>query len=187
MLALFSGSPYIPPSASSEGGEIDLRPHLTNTCLQTDAYGAPTPPEELVKLFWELEGLTAVQSTITGGFEDAGRVDREWLDMTFAKVGEVVGESVKAGAECGSFGLQLVPNAFEVRVISPGENPQLTDPKPDFRCGPPPFILRNIPCPTTAAHPDRDAARVQCVARLSPVRRPSPTAAAQDVQGSHPN
>ena len=43
-----------------------------------------------------------------------GKIDRRWLDQTFAKVGEVVAESVKAGAECGSFGLQLVPNAFEV-------------------------------------------------------------------------
>jgi len=114
MLALFSGSPYVPPSSSRAGNEIDLRPHLTNTCFQTDAYGAPATPEELVKLFWELEGLTAMQSTATGAYESAGTIDREWLDQTFAKVGEVVAESVRAGAECGSFGLQLIPNAFEV-------------------------------------------------------------------------
>lgn len=117
MLALFSGSPYVPPSSSAEGSEIDLRPHLTNTCLQTDDYGAPKPPEELIKLFWELEGLNAFQCTSTGGTEDMGKVDKEWLEQTFAKVGEVVADSVRAGAECGSFGLQLVPNAFEVRFL----------------------------------------------------------------------
>lgn len=36
------------------------------------------------------------------------------MDKTFAKVGDVVAETVKAGAECGSFGLQFMPNAFEV-------------------------------------------------------------------------
>jgi tubulin--tyrosine ligase len=53
-------------------------------------------------------------STEGEGYESRGKIDRKWLDETFIKVGEVVAESVKAGAECGSFGLQLVPNAFEV-------------------------------------------------------------------------
>jgi tubulin--tyrosine ligase len=82
--------------------------------MQTDAFGAPAPPEELVKLFWELEGLDALSDTPEGEYKSRGKIDRTWLDQTFAKVGEVVAESVKAGAECGSFGLQLVPNAFEV-------------------------------------------------------------------------
>lgn len=51
-------------------------------------------------------------------YDSRGKVDRSWLDATFAKVGEVVAESVKAGAECGSFGLQLVPNAFEVSLTT---------------------------------------------------------------------
>jgi hypothetical protein len=51
-------------------------------------------------------------------YKSKGKVDRSWLDATFAKVGEVVAESVKAGAECGSFGLQLVPNAFEVSLTT---------------------------------------------------------------------
>lgn len=81
--------------------------------IQTDAFGAPAPPEELVKLFWELKGLDALTDT-PDGYESRGRIDQDWLDQTFAKVGEVIGESLKAGAECGSFGLQLMPNAFEV-------------------------------------------------------------------------
>ncbi|WVO19489.1 uncharacterized protein IAS62_000775 [Cryptococcus decagattii] len=119
MLALFSGSPYTPPKPT-KNGPLDLRPHLTNTCLQTDAYGAPAPPEELVKLFWELEGLSALSCSSTpssnGNYSylRRGEVTKEWLDKTFAKVGDVVAETVKAGAECGSFGLQFMPNAFEI-------------------------------------------------------------------------
>ncbi|EIW71443.1 hypothetical protein TREMEDRAFT_42822 [Tremella mesenterica DSM 1558] len=111
MLALFSGSPYTLPS-SRQGQELDLRPHLTNTCLQTDAWGAPAPPEELVKLFWELEGLDAL--SYDSKYRSRGRITQSWLEDTFCQVGEVIGESVKAGAECGSFGLQLIPNAFEI-------------------------------------------------------------------------
>ncbi|WWC95696.1 hypothetical protein V866_002561 [Kwoniella sp. B9012] len=114
MLALFSGSPYTPPRSSEEGEELDLRPHLTNTCLQTDSFGAPAPPEELVKLFWELEGLDALSSAKDGKCESKGKVSKEWLEAVFNKSGEVVSEAVKAGAECGSFGLQFMPNAFEI-------------------------------------------------------------------------
>ncbi|WVF68366.1 hypothetical protein IAT40_003131 [Kwoniella sp. CBS 6097] len=138
MLALFSGSPYTHPSSSDD--ELDLRPHLTNTCLQTDAYGAPTPPAELVKLFWELEGLTALSPGPKGEYENRGTVDREWLDQTFAKCGEVVAEAVKAGAECGSFGLQLMPNAFEIF----GVDLILTFPENNSTATP----STNIPIPT---------------------------------------
>ncbi|WRT69820.1 uncharacterized protein IL334_006811 [Kwoniella shivajii] len=114
MLALFSGSPYASPVSSSDGEEMDLKPHLTNTCLQTDAFGAPAPPEELVKLFWELEGLDALSLSRGGKYEPKGKVTKEWLEKVFEKSGEVISEAVKAGAECGSFGLQFMPNAFEI-------------------------------------------------------------------------
>ncbi|WVW87061.1 hypothetical protein I302_109118 [Kwoniella bestiolae CBS 10118] len=114
MLALFSGSPYTSPRSSKEGEELDLRPHLTNTCLQTDSFGAPAPPEELVKLFWELEGLDALSSTKDGKYQTRGKVTNQWLEAVFAKSGEVISEAIKAGAECGSFGLQFMPNAFEI-------------------------------------------------------------------------
>lgn len=47
--------------------------------------------------------------------ESKGKINKAWLDKVFEKVGVVLDESVKAGVECGSFGLQLMPNAFEVR------------------------------------------------------------------------
>lgn len=68
------------------------------------------PGADLVKTFDELLGLTALDEH--GNL--IGVITQEWLDSTFATVGDVVAESVKAGVECGSFALQLVPNAFEV-------------------------------------------------------------------------
>jgi hypothetical protein len=83
----------------------------------------PSPPEELVKLFWELDGLNALSHSGTASgdvqYASQGVVSREWLDETFEKVGAVIAESIKAGVECGSFGLQLMPNAFEVRNSHP--------------------------------------------------------------------
>lgn len=38
MLALFSGSSYASPTSSDD---LDLRPHLTNTCLQVRSMWAP--------------------------------------------------------------------------------------------------------------------------------------------------
>jgi tubulin--tyrosine ligase len=77
------------------------------------------PSEELVKLFWELERLDALllPAHWGGRYESGVKVGKEWLEGTFERVGEVVAESLKAGVECGSCGLQLVPNAFEVRQI----------------------------------------------------------------------
>lgn len=115
LLALFSSDPYTHPTADSTWDEDALRPHLTNTCLQTDALGETKPVEELVKLFWELEGLSAL-SRDEKGYVARGRVNKDWLEGTFGRVGEVIAESVKAGVECGSFGLQLMPNAFEVSL-----------------------------------------------------------------------
>lgn len=138
LLALFSADAYTHPtsrsaSSDTEDAETDieaaLRPHLTNTCLQTDAYGAPIREEGLVKLFWELEGMDTLHLPSTPHVEGdeaepkvrkTGKVDKPWLDEVFRRVGVVLDESVKAGVECGSFGLQLMPNAFEVSLASSG-------------------------------------------------------------------
>ncbi|ORX37578.1 tubulin-tyrosine ligase family-domain-containing protein [Kockovaella imperatae] len=109
VLALFSGSPYVHPTSSN----LNLQAHLTNTCLQTDAFGALAPPEELIKLYWDLDGMSALNRT-NGDYGNMGKVDKQWLEDTFERVGEVISESVKAGAECGSFNLQFMPNAFEI-------------------------------------------------------------------------
>lgn len=69
------------------------------------------PPEHLVKLFWELEGQTILSSDNS---REPMKIDKRWLETVFEGAGNVIAETVKAAAECGSFGLQLMPNAFEV-------------------------------------------------------------------------
>jgi tubulin--tyrosine ligase len=61
--------------------------------------------------------MNALSLGTNGEYEERGSVGKEWLDETFKTVGEVVNESVRAGVECGSFGLQLMPNAFEVSSL----------------------------------------------------------------------
>jgi tubulin--tyrosine ligase len=121
LLALFSSDAYTHPNSSVGWDETALRPHLTNTCLQTDELGQTIPDEDLVKLFWELEGKEAMSLDAEGAYQKKGTIVTEWLERTFAKVGEVISESIRAGVECGSFGLQLMPNAFEVGPIKPIE------------------------------------------------------------------
>lgn len=100
-LALFSSLPYSPPKSAEES----LLPHLTNTCLQP-----PMSPGEVdesnVHLLWELEG----RQTTTGQTLTKDVLERIWEDC-----GRVGGEAIKAAVECGSVGLQLLPNCFEVR------------------------------------------------------------------------
>lgn len=156
MLALFAGAPFSPPSA---GGDIDLQPHLTNTCLQvsraasaggpadpqTDAFGAPVPEDDLVRLFWDLEGEDALAYQ-RGGYAPRGKITSAWLDGVFARAGDVCAEAVRAGAECGSFGLQLMPNAFEIF----GVDLVLTHPPP----GSPPDTLPRVALLEFNASPD---------------------------------
>lgn len=127
MLALFSDEAFALPSEELELDGTDLRAHLTNTCLQVSLAPSLTkrmsslyefqnaddsgPPEHLVKLFWELEGQTILSSDES---DQPKKIDRQWLDLVFEGAGNVIAETVKAAAECGSFGLQLMPNAFEV-------------------------------------------------------------------------
>jgi tubulin--tyrosine ligase len=111
MLALFADEPFALPSQDLELDGTDLRAHLTNTCLQQANDSGP--PEHLVKLFWELQGQTILSSSKEGS-KTHQKIDNAWLDSVFDSTGEVIAETVKAAAECGSFGLQLMPNAFEV-------------------------------------------------------------------------
>lgn len=140
MLALFSDKAfsYTPREGaekSDQPGELDLSAHLTNTCLQvnsscpvpcsfflsrsfilppcpqSEALGEDGPPDHLVSLFWDLAGQTALAQDDPVA---QGTITSEWLEQTFDQVGKVVAETVTAAVQCGSFGLQLLPNAFEV-------------------------------------------------------------------------
>jgi tubulin--tyrosine ligase len=92
MLALFATEPYVAPwSSSSE--EIDLRAHLTNTCLQDGTRDGS------VQAFWSLPS-------------PADRAD--WKEKVFAQICEVTGEVFEAAAKGMMMHFQTVPNAFEV-------------------------------------------------------------------------
>lgn len=64
--------------------------------------------EANVHLLWELEGRQT-----TTGLE----LTRDVLDRLWNNCGEVAGAAITAAVECGSVGLQLLPNCFEVRSI----------------------------------------------------------------------
>ncbi len=84
--------------------------------------GRDTPPDHLVHLFWDLANshgfvLDATDSSNPNAPNPRGAVSEVWLESTFQSIGKVIAEAVQAGTECGGFGLQLLPNAFEVSRI----------------------------------------------------------------------
>lgn len=126
LLALFSSEAFSMPGSSitsdSDFSVVDgdgLTPHLTNTCLQASAVDPSISLDDYVKLFWEIEGMNLLSmgtSSSRQGFESKGKITKEWLEGTFEKVGKVIAETVQGAVECGSFGMQLLENAFEVRL-----------------------------------------------------------------------
>ncbi|GMK54806.1 hypothetical protein CspeluHIS016_0113920 [Cutaneotrichosporon spelunceum] len=103
LFVLFAGVPYTHP----RGPDLDLCPHLTNVSIQTGlALGIVLPLRDMA-------GATALAHS-PEGYVSVGPVDAAWIDATFAKAGAVIAEAVRAGAECGSFNLQLMENAFEL-------------------------------------------------------------------------
>lgn len=102
LFVLFAGVPYSHPQ-----GDVDLCPHLTNVCIQDGAAPGQVLP------FWSMGGARPLAYT-WDGYEGKGLVDTAWLEATFAKSGAVIAEAVRAAAECGSFNLQLMENAFEL-------------------------------------------------------------------------
>lgn len=113
LLALFSSEPFaMPQPGALDADGNGLTAHLTNTCLQASAVDPSISLNDYVKLFWELEGKTILKE---GGIE-AETVTEEWLEDAFEQVGKVIAETIQATVECGSFGLQLLENAFEASL-----------------------------------------------------------------------
>ena len=86
ILALFSAEKYIDPSeqALDNSQDRDLRPHLTNTSLQTD-FG-----EENVRLLEELEGYKILSGNGTRSLKV------EDIQFLTAEVGKVTAEVINA-------------------------------------------------------------------------------------------
>ncbi|EPQ25849.1 uncharacterized protein PFL1_06524 [Pseudozyma flocculosa PF-1] len=113
MLALFAPLPYVRPTRETM---TDLRPHLTNTCLQSDgslAMGdAGRPKEENVWLWDDLVGCPIGD----GGAPTTARrrLTEEDVRSVKAKAVRVIGTSFEACAKAGAVHWQMWPNSFEI-------------------------------------------------------------------------
>ncbi|KAI5124716.1 hypothetical protein M0805_004322 [Coniferiporia weirii] len=101
VLALFSSEPYSKPTASHETSEaLDMRPHLTNTCLQEDQ------GERNVRLLQELVG-----SRVCSSPED--KFTEEDATSLLRQMSEILGETFKAALQMPVH-FQPLPNTFEL-------------------------------------------------------------------------
>jgi tubulin--tyrosine ligase len=111
MLALFALSEYQRPS---EDGPIDLKGHLTNTCLQGEF-----KDEGSVRRFWDLE--------------------TDSQDSIWRQICEITGDLFKAAVTVDRINFQPLPNAFEIYgldfLVSEDEQVHLLEVNayPDFK------------------------------------------------------
>ena len=95
MLALFAAQPYVAPrTADGSVGPLDLAPHLTNTCFQSEQNRKSS-----VHRFWSLND---------------GELPDRWHDKIFDQVCAVTGEVFEAAAREQPIHFQPLPNAFEI-------------------------------------------------------------------------
>ncbi|TFK57327.1 TTL-domain-containing protein [Heliocybe sulcata] len=104
ILALFASAPYRPPSHSNKEGNIDLTPHLTNTCLQ------PDHSEAHVRTLDELIGCTVLSSPDS---DTRNFLSREDVESIKTRMGEILADVFKAALE-NPIHFQPLPNAFEL-------------------------------------------------------------------------
>merc|ERR1711939_909156 len=102
-LALFADAPYSFPPAVQDGEELDLAPHLTNTCLQGDV-----PMHDNVRPWQGLEG-----ATVTSEHRQGAALSAEDVRTVEDSVAETVSETFRAALSAGST-FQPLPNAFEI-------------------------------------------------------------------------
>ena len=90
MLALFSSEAYVAPSKSeNQHGDIDLRPHLTNTCLQAET------GDEYVRLLDELVGL----DVLSGVDDKQEKISKDDIDNLKRQMSEVLAETFRAAVQ----------------------------------------------------------------------------------------
>ncbi|KAF8973718.1 tubulin-tyrosine ligase family-domain-containing protein [Flammula alnicola] len=103
ILALFSSAPYCPLDSEEieDSLQIDLRPHLTNTALQTE-FG-----ESNVRLLDELEGCRILSGA------EGGRLRKSNIDTLIAQIKDVLVDTFRAALQ-NPVHFQALPNAFEL-------------------------------------------------------------------------
>lgn len=92
VLALFSSLPYTSPGETSlldKSGMIDLRPHLTNSSLQTEL------GESNVRLLDELEDCQLASD----GNDGATKLCRSDIDNLIMQISEVLAETFRAALQ----------------------------------------------------------------------------------------
>ncbi|KAF5375006.1 hypothetical protein D9758_000128 [Tetrapyrgos nigripes] len=106
-LALFSAVPYSQPAKCTVGDteQVDLTPHLTNTCLQVADHG-----EEGVRLFEELVGCRIFSES---GEETQAALTPEDISEMTNQIVSILSETFKAALE-NPINFQALPNAFEL-------------------------------------------------------------------------
>lgn len=108
MLALFAAERYVPPEDESGGGNsdaegLDMRRHLTNTCLQSGERDGS------VVRFWDLPAMNPA----SGPGTSASPAARPLLPAIFTHISTATAQLFRAAcAQPTSF--QPLPNAFEV-------------------------------------------------------------------------
>ena len=110
MLALFAAIPYgAPGSTSTEfaNGSLDLRAHLTNTCLQDGTR------EGSVHRFWDLPSSLPSPSSSTA-FQPTRPAEDDWKSTTYQSICAATSELFLAAARTQSIHFQTLPNAFEI-------------------------------------------------------------------------
>ncbi|KAF9480074.1 tubulin-tyrosine ligase [Pholiota conissans] len=101
ILALFSSAPYSLPDETEDCSEIDLKPHLTNTSLQTEL------GDSNVRLLDELEGCTILSGS------DPRKLKKSDILLLISQIKDILAETFKAGLQ-NPVHFQALPNAFEL-------------------------------------------------------------------------
>ncbi|KAB2575909.1 Tubulin-tyrosine ligase [Lasiodiplodia theobromae] len=111
MLALFAAAPYGAPwektDSEEEGGQPDLRAHLTNTCLQ-----GSDQREGSVRAFWDLPDNLDASST--AAHKELAGLPGGWKEHVFSQICSVTGELFEAAARAMMIHFQPLPQAFEL-------------------------------------------------------------------------
>lgn len=106
MLALFASVPYRAPGhdnagehreGEGEGDDLDMRAHLTNTCLQDPS----SEDADSVVPFWDLPPTTSSSG-------------QDWRTPTLAQITTLTSHLFLAAATTQALNFQTLPNAFEV-------------------------------------------------------------------------
>jgi len=102
-------------SSSESKGMVDLRRHLTNTCLQEDGFlGTGRPEEENVYLWSDLVGSQFSSPSSKDDEKRTEGLSQEQIQEVKELAARNVGDTFMAAAKAGAVHWQIWPNAWEI-------------------------------------------------------------------------